>query len=112
MTITTEMIIELSKWLGAVAIIAGTIRKVTKPVKKVYTAITLMQHERLESAYAIYVEYLGFCPSGEKNALERIYSHYKADGNNSISDKYIDEILSLPTYPKELKLSEVMKMKE
>lgn len=99
MTIDTQTIITLSSWISAISVIIIFIRKIIKPIQDMATSITLMQRERLESAHAIYVTCLGWCPSGEKTVLSDIYKHYVNAGHNHIADDYIDRILSLPEHP-------------
>lgn len=101
MTVDLNILLDVAKWITALTVIYVFVRKVITPLQTMATSITLMQRERLESAYAIYCEILGWCPSGEKTVLSDIYKHYKKAGHNHIAENYIDRILELPTRPKE-----------
>lgn len=99
MTINTELILTVASWIGATTAIFIFVRKLITPVTNINEVITLMQRERLESAHAIYVNCLGWCPSGEKTVLSDIYRHYIGAGHNHIAKEYIDDICSLPDHP-------------
>lgn len=100
MTIDTGTVLELAKWITALGVIWGLVRKIVSPLQAMNTAITLMQRERLESAHAVYCLVLGWCPSGEKQVLADIYRHYKQGGHNHMAEDYIEKICELPDNPK------------
>lgn len=98
--IDIAVVLEVAKWVTALGVILATINKMLRPIKEFNSAMALMQRERLESAYTVYVNVLGWCPSGEKSVLEAIYRHYKEGGNNHIAENYLEVILELPEHPK------------
>ena len=104
MTVTLETVVTIASWVTALGVIYAFIRKIVKPLQDMNTAITLMQRERLESAHAIYVNCLGWCPSGEKTVLSDIYKHYTSRGNNHIAEDYIERLVALPehAFPKSM----------
>lgn len=66
-------------------------------------SIRLMQRERLESGFEIYVRALGYCPSGEKEILEMIYNDYVGSGENHIAKSYLKQLKETPNIPKALR---------
>lgn len=53
--------------------------------------------ERLESAFVVYVQEMGWCPSGEKRRLHELYKFYESKGWGDLVDKkQKDIILALP----------------
>lgn len=100
MTINFDTIIEMGKLAGALTAIWILSQKIIKPIGSIRKSIFLLERERMESANETY-KALGYCPPSVKAALRDLHEQYRAEKQNHLSDRYIENLESLPDYPKE-----------
>lgn len=99
MTINLDIIVEIGKIAGALTAIWIFSQKIIKPISSIRKSIFLLERERMESAHAAWNAF-GYCPPSVKAALKDLHEQYRSEKQNHLSDKYIENLESLPDYPK------------
>ena len=59
-----------------------------------------LQYERLSQAQEFYTQQ-GWCPGSKKEMLCQMHKSYRGKGRNHLSEHYEEEILNLPSKPRE-----------
>lgn len=107
----------IAAFCTAVGVIVKSILSVKKAILKPLTEIkevNAKQEERLKLQDADIADLLcsqlirdhdyyvgrGWCPTSEKQRLDGVYTRYKARGRNHVATTYMDDIIALPSKPK------------
>ena len=63
-------------------------------------SLALLQRDNIERAYCMFVIEHGYCPSGMKQSINDMYQYYTDRGYNHIAAGRVEELMSLPEFPK------------
>lgn len=94
---------EVIKWIsgvgGALAVIwawfARPLKDVRKSLQNVQGMTDFLTGDRLAQAYAYWMR-KGYCPQADKERLSAMYDAYHARGLNTLTTKYVHDLLGLP----------------
>lgn len=63
-------------------------------------SLALLQRDNIERSYCMFVIEHGYCPSGMKQSIQDMYQYYTDRGYNHIAKGRVEELMSLPEFPK------------
>lgn len=75
----------------------STIDRIEKNVEALDESIATLQRERLNQAFAYYVEEGNPCPMDVKMSLTAMSRQYRARGHNHLNESYIERLEQCPT---------------